>query len=100
MVIHATIPISEFWSNTMAENVMLSKIADNRLNREDAIVRNIEFTLYKTTYAGMNGEKVFKAIKKPQDLYRLPIDDTKKSFDGVFRKDLAEAAKQGKYTLE
>ena len=39
--------------------------------------RNLEFTIYKTTFAGMNGSQPFKKIRKPKDLYSLPSDKRK-----------------------
>lgn len=36
--------------------------------------RNIEFAVYNSTFAGMSGKKVFDKVRKPSDLYRLPID--------------------------
>lgn len=38
------------------------------------MVRALEFATYNTTFAGMSGERPFKNIKKPTDLYRLPTD--------------------------
>jgi len=38
-------------------------------------VRNLEFAIYNTTFAGMSGEKPYKKIKKPSDLYKLPTDN-------------------------
>ena len=38
-------------------------------------VRNIEFAIYNTTFAGMSGEQPFKKIRKPNDLYKLPTDN-------------------------
>ena len=38
-------------------------------------MRNIEFAAYATTFAGMSGERPFKKIKKPADLYKLPTDN-------------------------
>lgn len=37
--------------------------------------RNIEFSLYNVQYNGMSGKKLFKNIRKPRDLYGLPIDN-------------------------
>ena len=37
--------------------------------------RNIEFALYNVQYGAMNGKKIFKNIKSPQDLYTLPSDN-------------------------
>ena len=37
--------------------------------------RNLEFAIYTTTFAGMNGVQVYKKIKKPTDLYSLPSDN-------------------------
>ena len=31
--------------------------------------------MYNAVVNDMNGKKVFKTLKKPQDLYRLPSDD-------------------------
>ncbi len=36
--------------------------------------RQLEFTMYATTFAGMSGEQVYKKIKRPVDLYKLPTD--------------------------
>lgn len=41
------------------------------------MVRQLEFAIYNTTFAGMSGERPFKNIKKPKDLYTLPTDQTK-----------------------
>lgn len=38
------------------------------------LTRNIEFSMYNTCFAGMSGQKVYKKIKKPEDLYRLSSD--------------------------
>lgn len=48
------------------------------------IIRNIEFAIYNSAYAGMKGEKVFKSYKKPSDLYKLPgeTDTKQKAFEG------------------
>ena len=52
--------------------------------------RNLEYTIYKTTFAGMNGAQPFKNIKTPRDLYTLPSD--KKIFKPV-KIDRAQQAK-------
>ena len=44
--------------------------------------RDLEYTLYATTFAGMKGEKVFKSIKKPTDLYLFPDEQPKKKLKG------------------
>ena len=39
-----------------------------------SLVRDLRFDMYNTAFAGMSGEKVFKKIKKPSDLFPLPTD--------------------------
>ena len=74
------------------------KARENVLERDDIKSRDLEFAIYNTCFAGMNGDRPFKKIKKPSDLYRLPSDDIKtKEFNGEFRQDLAEAARRGQY---
>ena len=54
--------------------------------------RNLEYASYTTTF-GMNGKKIFKGIKKPQDLYKLPTEiRVKKTNTAVFDLDRAEEA--------
>lgn len=51
-------------------------------------VRNLEFAAYNTTFAGMNGERPFKKIRKPKDLYKLPTDN---QFSGPIKIDKERA---------
>ncbi len=52
-------------------------------------IRNLEYANYATTF-GFNGKKVFKNIKKPQDLYTLQSEiRIKNTNTAVF--DLARA---------
>ena len=68
------------------------------LERDSRAKRRLEFAIYNTCFAGMNGDKPFKKLKKPEDLYKLPSEMIKKvaKFNGQFRPDLAELARQGK----
>ena len=43
-------------------------------SREWERTRQLEYTMYTTTFAGMSGEQVYKKLKKPLDLYKLPTD--------------------------
>ncbi len=54
--------------------------------------RNLEYANYASTF-GANGKKVFRNIKKPQDLYKLPTENRiKKTTTAVFDLDRAEKA--------
>ena len=84
----------------MAEIGVLWKTKEKSEEFQLRMFRNIEFAIYNTTFAGANGERPFKKIRKPEDLYKLPSDIKKTNeFNGTFRADLAEAARQGKYKL-
>ena len=54
--------------------------------------RNIEFAIYNSAFAGMNGEKVFKKYKKPSDLYKLSIDNVKNNKEVAMDADAANEA--------
>jgi hypothetical protein len=64
----------KFWKLTLRQVLLLIHQNSHR----DAVlwdkVRNLEFASYATTFAGMSGERVFKKINKPTDLYKLPTD--------------------------
>jgi hypothetical protein len=51
-------------------------------------VRNLEFASYNTAFAGMSGERPFKKVRKPTDLYRLPTDN---KFSGPIKIDKTRA---------
>ena len=53
---------------------MLVQRYENQENSLWTKVRNIEYANYNTAFAGMNGTRPFKSIKKPTDLYKLPSD--------------------------
>ena len=93
-----SVPLDQFWTNTMDENNLLLEARSSELERESYYKRRIEFAIYNTCFAGMNGDQPFKKIKKPQDLYLLPSEQVKSvpKFNGKFRPDLAEAARKGK----
>ena len=67
----------------MREHTLLAK--NIQYKRENDLIqqRNLEFVIYNTTFAGINGEKVFKKIKKPEDLYMLTTDKTEKPLSGA-----------------
>ena len=65
--------------------------------------RNLEFTLYNTTFAGMSGVKVFKSMKKPQDLYPLSSDNKNYKpikIDKVEQAKAIEKVKQNKNFIQ
>ena len=64
----------KFWTNTLRENALLAKKVSNDEEHLLMLTRNIEFANYNTCFAGMNGTKVYKNIKRPRDLYKLPSD--------------------------
>ena len=49
---------------------------NKRQSREWERTRNLEFTLYNVQHNAMSGKKLFKNLKRPKDLYRLPTDYT------------------------
>ena len=59
---------------TMRECSLISAQKDAEHIVKLEMQRNLEFTMYNTTFAGMNGVKPFKKIRKPKDLYSLPSD--------------------------
>lgn len=66
----------------MRENTLLAKNVGHNKENELISQRNLEFAIYNTTFAGINGEKVYRKIKKPEDLYRLPSDKVEKPLSG------------------
>jgi len=56
--------------------LLLIQRSRNKTYYQWEMVRQLEFAIYNTTFAGMSGERPFKNIKKPKDLYRLPTDQT------------------------
>jgi hypothetical protein len=77
--VQANIAPKIFWTLTLRQVLLLI----NQNNHNDTKlwdkVRNLEFTTYNTAFAGMSGERPFKKIKKPSDLYRLPTDTVRLS---------------------
>ena len=53
---------------------MIQKNKENQYEKQLELQRNLEFAIYTTTFAGMSGVQVYKGIKKPSDLYKLPSD--------------------------
>ena len=78
-----------FWGNTPLENYLFAKSHAKNEELLMILTRNIEFSNYNTAYAGMNGKRVFKKIKRPSDLYKLPSDSVnelkvdKKAFESA-----------------
>ena len=68
------IDVGKFWNNTFKENGLLSKLKDNRDLETLSLFRDLRFDIYNTSFAGMNGERTHKRIKKPSDLFPLPGD--------------------------
>ena len=64
----------EFGLNTIKQNLIVALGHSDKITTELELHRDMIFTMYNTTFAGMDGRKVFKEIKKPQDLYKLPTD--------------------------
>ena len=61
----------------MKDNHLLEEFKYNYDLQIVSLVRDLRFDIYNTTFAGMNGEKVFKRIKKQSDLFELPQDKKK-----------------------
>ena len=68
------IDIDKFWTNTFKDNNLLEEFKYNNDLQTLSLVRDLRFDIYNTAFAGMNGVKVFKKIKKQSDLFPLPQD--------------------------
>jgi hypothetical protein len=73
-VIDSLVDPNKFWKLTLRQIKLLMLSREKQIYMEWDKTRNIEFALYNTTFAGMSGKKVFDKLKKPRDLYSLPID--------------------------
>ena len=76
-----------FWKNSMKENTLLAEYHTSKDEDNWIRSRNVEFAIYNTTFAGMSGARVFKKIKEPQDLYKLPSDKPKEVMEGKRAED-------------
>lgn len=76
-VVDAGVDPKKFWTLTLRQVLLLIQRSRNKVYSQWELNRQIEFAIYNTTFAGMSGERPFKNIKKPKDLYRLPTDQTK-----------------------
>ena len=63
-----------FWTSTLRELNLMCAFYTNNQMREWERTRNLEFSLYNVQYNQMNGKKMFKALKRPRDLYELTSD--------------------------
>lgn len=90
MIGNVGIAPEKYWSYTLRENTLLATAFQNRDESSWMKFRNVEYAIYNTSFS-MNGKKIFKSIKKPQDLYSLPSEERKKNSAGVL--DIERATK-------
>ena len=64
----------QFWDSTWKYNHLVSEAYEIRENKAWERDRYIAYTIFTSTINSMNGKPVFKAIKKPTDLFSLPQD--------------------------
>lgn len=69
----------DFWINTLGENLSISRFYNRNIDIDNIRQRSLEFALYNTSFRGMNGEKSYKKIAKPSDLYKLSTDSEVKT---------------------
>ena len=68
----------EFWMSTLREIFLMCKSFNTKQYLDWERTRSIEFSTYNVQYGMMDGKKIFKNIRKPSDLYKLPTDKAKK----------------------
>ena len=64
----------KFWRYSLRDSGLLLSAFFHKQVLEWERTRNIEFSMYSTQFNPMNGKQVFKNIKQPQNLYKLPTD--------------------------
>ena len=68
----------KFWKSTLRNIYYAIRAYEHSMDMQMHISRNIEYAIYSSAYAGINGTKVFKNIKKPSDIYPLNLDKKRK----------------------
>lgn len=60
------ISAERFWLNTLRQNQLALLKHSNEFKQRQAELEHLRFWIYDTTFAGMNGSKVYKNITPPK----------------------------------
>lgn len=63
-----------YYADTLRNNHKRAQAWENQESEEWKKYRYLAFTIIDSTFAGMNGTKVNKKLKRPEDMFKLPTD--------------------------
>lgn len=64
--------VDAFFTNTLRMNEAYIEGKERVMRTELEMSRNVEFAIYKSAFAGMNGTPVYKRIRKTTDIRTFP----------------------------